>query len=818
MREEKYDAADRLLDRVADQIRSTEPDAAVTEAAAQRVWQKLSRRGIALVGDDGSLPEQAKATVHSLDAARERRRPRYLPWAIAAVLLVGLGVAQLVLRGFPAGPAAVVQTVDGQLFHVGEEAHLPIQAGTEVDGRQTVRTGREGGAVLRLADGSLVEMRARSEVFVDESRSGTTIHLERGSVIVEAADQRDKHLYVATDDCLVSVTGTIFSVDHGTKGSRVAVIEGEVHVDHSGQESVLTPGDQVATRPSLDLQPLAKSLAWSRGVDEYLELLEEYDALQRDIAAMPHPGLRYASQLLELMPPETVVYAAAPNLGETLGAAHDLLLERLDESPALRQWADENGAFHDEIERAFNAFAELGGYLGSELAVGVLAHDDEAKGFVALADTMDAAGLRDFVVRQLQQHEADAEVVFVDDPLAILPLDGDALYLWSTDDLTVASNDPAELRGVAERLAGAANPFVATAFYDSISALYGEGAEVLVAVDAHTLVGLDAHGDSEQELAMLGVDDVRHVLFEQKRTATTTVHSASVTFDEARSGLAAWLAEPAPMGALDFVSPDAQLVVSAVFQDPVKMLDDILQASGGLPGPLQDFEREYGVSLRDDVAATLGGELTLALDGPLLPSPSWKAIIEVYDPARLQYAFEQALAEVNEHLVAEGEEPLEIVAEEIGGRTVYTLDARLTEVHYTFVEGYLLMAPNNALIDQAIRYRDSGYSLTQSPRFLAQMPADGRNNFSALAYQDLAGVMQTITERIANGDLTDEQRQQLEALSEQSEPTLAYVYGEDDRIVFSAATEGDFLSNALLRVFGLKDPAGFETVLQGLFS
>ena len=43
--------------------------------------------------------------------------------------------------------------------------------------------------MLKLSDGSRVEMRERSEFYVTENGQGTPLHLERGDVIVEAAKQ-----------------------------------------------------------------------------------------------------------------------------------------------------------------------------------------------------------------------------------------------------------------------------------------------------------------------------------------------------------------------------------------------------------------------------------------------------------------------------------------------------------------------------------------------------------------------------------------------------------------------------------------------------
>ena len=870
---------DTLVDRAASQIENSRPEAARVEAAAARVWERLTADSASAAAQaaevkeirgcddyqalipaylEGALPEARKLLLEdhtrecvpcrrALKTARQGEAPAkpwqtaepaaaagwdaYKKWALAAALIAGIGVAQFLVRElmpFGSGTSATVQTVDGDLFRIAATSHLPIGETDTISEGETIRTGREGSAVLRLEDGSLIEVRQRSELRIEEGRRGTTIDLERGSVIVQAAEQRQRHLYVATEDCLVSVTGTIFSVNHGTKGSRIAVIEGEVRVAHSGEETLLKPGQQVATNANLDKVSVTDEISWSRDVNRYLTLLQEYSQLRQNLATnVARPGLRYTSTLLDLAPANTVLYAALPNLGETISETHRLIQESIDDNEMLAEWWSSQGADHfaPDVDRIVDTLSEFGEFLGDELAVTAWAIADDIDGPLVLAEIVDADGLRDFVEQQLDELTGGAghpELVFVEDPFAPQAGAHNELWVWFADGIAVASSDAAQITRVAEILInGAHNPFTDSEFHAEIADLYEEGAEIIVAADLDVVVATTTSDEPESErlqLERLGILDAQFLLVEQKQLGSKTHHRASLTFKEARKGLASWLAAPAPMGALDYISPDAQMVGAFVFKDPVKLMEDLYSLMGDETdfGALSDFEQRHGFSLKDDVAASLGGEFAVALDGPLLPEPSWKAVVEVYDPARLQWALEESIAELNTHLQQEGSSTVELVEEEVGGRLFYHLDTQPVGVHYTYVEGYMLMGANRALLDRAIRFRDSGYSITDSARFTGLMPADGRNNFSALLYQDLSGVMKSVAERLAEGQLTEEQQSSLEAMAADSSPSLGYAYGEEDSILIAASSESDALSSALLYMLGMKNPAGIEQLFKGL--
>ncbi len=88
-----------------------------------------------------------------------------------------------------------------------------LQTGGVVGEGEVIRTGPGAHAVLRLADGSQIEVNERTELFLQAAWSGQTVHLQRGDIIVQAAKQHRGHLRVLTRDTAASVKGTVFCLN-----------------------------------------------------------------------------------------------------------------------------------------------------------------------------------------------------------------------------------------------------------------------------------------------------------------------------------------------------------------------------------------------------------------------------------------------------------------------------------------------------------------------------------------------------------------------------------------------------------------------------
>jgi len=224
---------------------------------------------------------------------------------------------------------------------------------------------------------------------------------------------------------------------------------------------------------------------------------------------------------------------------------------------------------------------------------------------------------------------------------------------------------------------------------------------------------------------------------------------------------------------------------------------------------MEEIEKQQGFSIRNDFAAPLGGEFAFAIDGPILPTPSWKVILEVYDQVKLQNTFERAIEKLNQFSILHGKGKLSLENTTAGDRTYYSIRSAGAglEVHYTYANGYVIAAPRRALLDQSINNREAGNTLVRSSRFRAALPQDGNTNFSAILYHDLASLMGPLAERMKNA-AGEQERQKLGSIDANAPPTLAYVYAEGDRITIAANTEGGPFGLSPASLIGM--PHSFE--------
>jgi hypothetical protein len=289
-----------------------------------------------------------------------------------------------------------------------------------------------------------------------------------------------------------------------------------------------------------------------------------------------------------------------------------------------------------------------------------------------------------------------------------------------------------------------------------------------------------------------------------KETGGRFVGSATLGFDGPRTGLAAQLADPSPMGSLDYISPDALAVLGFVVKDPVAIVDEALAIPQGSIAAAQkslDEERQQkGFDIREELAASLGGEFAVAMDGSLMPVPSWKLVSEIYNPDRFEATLQRFIDAHNQEAAKSGKQPIRMAQETVDGRVYYSIaqvnGGPLLEAHYTFDQGYLVAAPTRALVTHALQIRLAGTSIKHSGKFLDLTPRDRHLNFSGLIYQNLGSSLAPFAALAgafmpqhagANGP-------QMPSL-DNIKPTLFAVYGEPDRITLEAT--GDVLGSTL---------------------
>lgn len=751
------------LERAVVEIREEAIDPAVVEAAVARVWARLAESAHPAhirdcAGFQALLPEYragrlseartllVKDHLHACVACRRafegkvvelaappavrRPIPIYARLAMAAAVLAaaGVGVWIAVDRLGTGTTRPRVESVSGNLYEITDAGILPMAAGQDLPDGVEIRTAKDSFAVLRLRDGSRVELRERSDFSASESGRDLSLRLGRGSVIVEAAKRRSGHLYVNTADCRVAVTGTVFGVNAGMKGSRILVIQGEVHVAQENQEKVLRPGEEAVTGPSLEPGPARDD--FSRDLD-------------RLVRGLPPAAVPRISPLLARAPASTIFFMSIPRGGGFLDQSQEMLRRKMAQNPELRQAM---AGRLPEMDSVLVKLRTARAYLGNEIAILAFAGPDgKERGPVFLTAPADP-GLADILRKEL----------------------GPSAVVVSRPGLVAFSPERGVMDAFAPALDAAPNAFQSSPCFQRIAE------SQLVRISLVACANLDRQAPG----------GMRYLTAELMIAGSPSESRATIGFAGPRTGIAGWLAAPAPMGSLDYVSPEASFVAAFAVNDPAAVVDDLLGLFHRAPASEMAPEE-----LRQEAAA-LGGEFALALDGPVFPVPSWKLAIEVYDPARFQAAIQKQVEIYNRETVKSGGKPLRTSQETVSGRVYYMIAGAdpnpLTEVHYTYASGYAIAGPSRAVVNNALQVKSAGTSITRSAKFIAVTPRDRYMNFSALIYQNLGTTLAPLAGLLgALGNMRGGPPGGMPDLSN-IQPSFVAAYGEPDRITIAA--------------------------------
>ena len=818
-----------LMDRATRAMRDSKPEPAEFAAGAARVADKL---GVSMPGsaglkacDDiqpwlidyraGTLPERRALLVEAhlrecgaclrrfhngsqpLDwstpkivAAKKPVRPWPMAWAMAASLAfaaTGLFFYQTYWR-VPAGVRAEVQSIDGSASLITDTGDRLVAPGAQLREGDELRTSGASHAVLRLSDGSTVEMNERSVVSFGARGRNLTLGLDHGAVIVQAAHRSSGHLYVKTDDCRVAVTGTIFSVDAGIKGSRVAVLQGSVDVMHGGKHATVGAGSEYTSSINLAPEAVSEQVAWSHDRGQYLELLAQLSTLQHKIEQIPLPQLRYSSDLLGRMPADTQLYVSIPNLGDFVTQAKSIFEDQLKQSPALQQWWNQG---HDdktaELDELVNKLHDLSQYLGDEMVIVAMKQNSEP-GFAVVADVQ-RGGLADLLKQEFAGGHKELTVLDETTLQGASAASGSkGGYALVRPKEVVFSNSIATLKTIDAQLNAGSSGFATTGFGQQISAAYNRGAGIILAADLHQMMqGMaNAAAKNARKGAFLeesGIGGVQYLIAEHREVNGAPQNHLNLQFAGDRQRIASWLGTPAAVGSLDFVSPNAALVFAGVTKDPASIFDDMMAMISAEKNGQQDLQKaqqELGIDIRNDLAGNLGGEFLFALDGPVLPTPSWKIVAEVRDSTRFESTLERLMQAVASHAHGQNGHGITIDSSQAAGQTFHSVHDSVSGAEiaeYTFANGYMIIAPSRALLMDALHTRATGDSLGHSANFRALLPVDQNENYSAVAYQNLGPVLTPLLSNL-NGDSAEA----IKKLAADSRPTAICAWGKDARI------------------------------------
>ena len=563
--------------------------------------------------------------------------------------------------------------------------------------------------------------------------------------------------------------------------------------------SIIVAAISIALAASANAQTNQQGGSSGLDLSKYMPLLEELGRLQEKMQReIQPPALRTQPKLLAQLPASTEIYFALPNYGDSLHQAVQIFHQELQDNQTLREgW--QSFSMGPMVEDALDKVYQLSQFLGNEI---VVSGEIKPKGgsFVIVAEVK-KPGLAAFLQGQLKQYGgAAASPLRILSPQQLLtakasPSKQQALMLVRPD-LVVITSEMSTLRNFNAQLTRPTGKLGPTPFGQRLAQSYQGGVGILFGVNLERMKGMVPTNTTKDAASFqqTGFADVKYLIAERKEAAGETSNGAELSFSGPRHGVASWLAAPAPLGSLDFVSTNAALATSLAIKSPAQMFDDILAiAKIGNPDVetgLAQGEAAVNLKLKDDLLNKIGKDITLSVDGPMdsmNSTPPWKVIIQVKDGAGLQQTLKQLLTAASGFMQGAQQPTLDQQTE--GGQTYFTLrffsGPKPTELNYAFADGYMVVAANHELVADALRLHHSGASLARSSGFQSLRPRDHPGDASAVLYQNFAPLLVPIIQKMSP-DLAP----LLQGATGLNKPSATFAYGEENAVRVASNSRG----------------------------
>jgi len=524
------------------------------------------------------------------------------------------------------------------------------------------------------------------------------------------------------------------------------------------------------TAPSTSKQAPSKAkepdLAWLQDALKNPDLMAAVGHLQeRLVKELQYPAPRTQSRILARLPESTLVYGALPNYGQAAHQAVQIFEEEVRGSAPLRDFLQKNKleATQSKIEDGLQKFYECSEYLGDEFVITGGLNGKEPRG-VLIAEVK-KPGLRAVLEKIDQDYNGkSSEHVRIFDPQqleAATDHAGQEPVVLLRPDLIIIGLDVATLRDFNTQLEKGGAGFASNPLGKRLAQAYRSGTNTVMGADLQKLIGLVPQSPPQTRMMLekTGFADVKYVVMENRLSKEQSANVSELAFNGPRHGVASWIAAPAPMEGLDFVSPKAAVAGDLMLKSPAQIFDDIVEIAGpGAFATLPQMEAQFNVNLKQDLLAKLSGEVAFQMEMPPMPAqaptsgtaPSaapeggaFRLILGASDTAGLQQTFKRLLTEV----------PVQSGERQQDGITIYTLTIPAAngpgqEFNYFFLDGYLVIASNRATADEALRSHRSGDSLAKSGKLRESLAKGQPANASAIFYQNAGPWLQAMLRQV----------------------------------------------------------------------